>query len=194
MFSLRSLDHHLPVKTVIKQHPPPQWAIDDTVHLSQQKLLIGFNLNMFSVKKIYLLFKQVNDRVWGITNVNGDHKMNENLASSLVVPHELVGVKDSELKKKLKNTLLTLSWMHPATKSFLARLDTIRSGKGKSKSKGKDSSSKEDVDPEEVSQVQAFLNCTKPKKATYVLECGGTPFLLQLKKAQIQEKVFISQR
>lgn len=130
--------------------------------------------------------------MWSITSVNSDYKLSENLSGSFIIPHDLAKTfKDSELKKKLKTSLLTLSWMHPTSKSFLVRLDTVQPSKGKSKGKKDDA----DAEQEEASQLQALLNslnATKNKKKIYLLDTAGAPFLLQLKKPGITEKVFSS--
>lgn len=131
----------------------------------------------------------MSDKVWSITPANSDYKLNENLSGSFVVPADLVKtVKDSDLKKKLKNSLLTLSWMHPGSKGFLVRLDTVQSAKGK----GKPKKDETDGEIEEAGQLQCLLNSlgsAKAKKKVYLLDTAGSPFLLQLKKAKVTDKV-----
>lgn len=132
---------------------------------------------------------QVSDKVWGLAPVNADYKLNENLSGTFILPVDLIKtVKESDLKKKLKNSLLTLSWMHPASKGYLVRLDTVQSAKGKGKSKKDDA----DGEVEEAAQLQCFLNSlgsAKGKKKVYLLDTAGAPSLLQLKKPNLTDKV-----
>lgn len=138
---------------------------------------------------ISLLVLQVSDKVWSIVAANSDFKVNENLSSTFIVPTELIKTaKESDLKKKLKSSLLTLSWMHPGSKSYLVRLDTVQTAKGKGKSK-KDES---DGEAEEAAQLQCFLKSLGPgkdRKKVYLLDTAGPPLALQLKKPHIAEKV-----
>lgn len=143
---------------------------------------------VYNMQEEFYNRQKVSDKVWSITPANSDYKLNENLSGSFVVPADLVKtVKDSDLKKKLKNSLLTLSWMHPGSKGFLVRLDTVQSAKGK----GKPKKDETDGEIEEAGQLQCLLNSlgsAKAKKKVYLLDTAGSPFLLQLKKAKVTDK------